>query len=1331
MEEEKRGFLNNLIHEAIETFEGHPDSANSDKSLLNDKKIGADYIDDMSSGGGFDDGGDDEDGSGEGKKDEDYLKWFSELTNKDILIAGGKGASLGEMFQNKFPVPPGFVVTAHAFDVFITQNNIKEKISEILSKVDVEETQDLHDASKEVRALIESKDIPKEIEEEILEAYHILSSEKIDEAGVSQDALNILKSAQEPMFVSVRSSATTEDLVDASFAGQQESFLNIKGDRQLLMHVKKCISSLYTPRAIYYRKKKGFKEGQALLAVVVQKMIDSEKSGVVFSRDPVNLNENIAIESVYGLGEGIVSGKIKPDHQIVSRDLEIKSIKVADKKIALVRNGSGDNGMVRLSEERSKMQVLTRGEIKEIANYAIRLEDHYKKPQDIEFAIEGGVVYILQSRPITTLQEGKKERGEISGNVILEGQSASPGIGVGLVKIIKSMEDLPKIKKGDVLVTEMTNPDMVVAMQKSVAIVTNEGGMTSHAAIVSREMGIPAIVGTENATTVLKDGMRITVDGSSGKVYEGEVAETKSVEIKPVVETSKIKMKVIVDLPDFAERAALSGIDSVGLTRLEGIIASMKKHPLKYEKEGKLDEYTKVLEEGIGKILEHFKKVWVRASDIRTDEYSSLEGAPEKEINPMLGFHGIRFSLKHPEILRAELKAIKNIAEKNPEKKIGIMFPQIILIEEVREAKKYFEEVRLNNMEFGVMIETPAAIQIIEEICEEVDFVSFGTNDLTQYTLAVDRNNEDVQYLYNELHPAIFSQIEKVINACNKKNVESSICGQAGSKKEMAEFLFKKGIKSISVNADAAYDISVFIKELEERSGEEERVEGERKEEDDRTKREGDERIENEKKENERVQMEKEERTKGEFEGLKRELEDARREVSIGERIREEAEELKRILENMTGEKERLRRELEEKNSVVENEDVDGEDSFEDEKEDRGNDGDEAGGFEDEDGGNGGDSLGEGEDGFEDEGDGGGLGDDGDEDGDFEDGGDGGGGFEDEDAEEIIEDVKSESIKDSFEPQENEVEDESQEGSENDDEELTPMEKSDFSKKDNAVISSENDNEAMSSEERKRLKRKKKWAKFKERKKLKREQMKLEQEKAGSGENNEWGKKGEMGSGFDSEKVDENHLEEGRDVSENHHEEIQENIGPVEPFGDTSRIDDLGEDIQEEIHDENEEEVEAMGDSEVKVEGGEVSDEFEEVGGSEDSEEERRVENKLDELEIEEDRLEEELKKEGEELGEIKDRFEEVSEGGGERVGGSGGESEVSKDERFEEVSEDELSKGFDSDTVSEGDDGSGSGGDVGGDGGDSSEDVGVYNPDSSEGNEKKKYKYDFEDWDY
>lgn len=604
----------------------------------------------------------------------------------------------------------------------------------------------------------------------------------------------------------------------ASFAGQQDTFLNVKGNRELIEKVKACFASLFTARATYYRQKKGFAHDKAYLSVVVQRMIDSEKSGVIFSQNPVKNDNTIVIEAVWGLGEGIVSGQIKPDHYAVSGTLEkfdIKESKIADKKIAIVRNSAGNNETVKLKEERSKQQVLTNYEIKRLAQYAKQLEDHYNKPQDIEFAIERSQIYIVQSRPITTKASDEKSS-EIKGKILLSGLGASPGVSSGIVKIIYAMSDLPKIKQGDVLVTKMTNPDMVVAMQKASAIVTDEGGLTSHASIVSREMGIPAVVGTGEATEKLKEGQTITVDGSTGHVYEGK-AETHLAEIKPIVQT-KTKIKVIVDLPDYAQRAAQSKAKGVGLTRLEGIIASSGKHPIKFVKENKISEYTNVLVQGLKKIVEPFEEVWIRSSDIRSDEFRHLEGSPKEiEGNPMLGDHGIRFSLKHPDILKAELMAVKTIAQTFPHKKIGLMMPQIISVSELQQTKAMAKEINIpENVKIGIMVETPAAVQVIEDLCKEgISFASFGTNDLTQYTLAIDRNNTEVQHLYNEMHPAVLNSISHVIKVCKEYNVETSICGQAGSREDMATFLLSQGINSLSVNADAANKISELIAKLE------------------------------------------------------------------------------------------------------------------------------------------------------------------------------------------------------------------------------------------------------------------------------------------------------------------------------------------------------------------------------------------------------------------------------------------------------------------------------------------------------------------------------------
>ena len=437
----------------------------------------------------------------------DFVKWFSELNKDSGNVAGGKGANLSEIYNLKIPVPPGFVVTAQAYDYFVEVSKIDDKIKELLSSISYEDTKQLNQATEQIRKLITDSKIPEEMEKEIIESYEHLD---VNEEHVKNNtALGILKPSSEPIFVAVRSSATTEDLAEASFAGQQDSFLNVKGNDNLLKHIKKCFASLFTARATYYRNKQGFKHEEASLAVVVQKMVDSDKSGVIFSKDPAYKNNNIIIESVYGLGEGIVSGKISPDRHIVSQDFKIIEQTIANKKIALTRDSGGQQIEVKLTPQRSTSQVLKNFEIHKLAEFAIRLEDHYKKPQDIEFAIEGEEIFIVQTRPITTIDKRieKVEGEKVEGELILEGLAASPGIASGKIRIIENLEDLHSLKEGEILVTKMTNPDMVVAMEKSAAIVTDEGGLTAHAAIVSREMGTPAIVGTQVATTKLK-GMK-------------------------------------------------------------------------------------------------------------------------------------------------------------------------------------------------------------------------------------------------------------------------------------------------------------------------------------------------------------------------------------------------------------------------------------------------------------------------------------------------------------------------------------------------------------------------------------------------------------------------------------------------------------------------------------------------------------------------------------------------------------------------------------------------------------------------------------------------------
>lgn len=750
-----------------------------------------------------------------------FVVWLSEIKKEDVAIGGGKGANLAEMYNIGLPVPPAFIIIANAYSEFLDYNDLNEKIYALLEGFDYENTAELEERTKKIRELIIDAEIPDYIQQEILEAYEILST---DERAV----------IQEPCFTAVRSSATAEDLLGASFAGQQETYLNVKGNTNLLEAVKKCWASLFTARATYYRHKKGFSHEKTLIAVIVQKMINSEKSGVMFTIEPVkNDKTKIVIEAVFGLGEGVVSGTIEPDYYLVDKEsLRTVKKKIGIKKIEFTRDSSGKNIKKELPVEMQTQQVLEDWEIKSLAKYGLKLEQHYNWPQDVEWAEEGGNIYIVQTRPVTTIESVVTKK-EILATPIVSGLAASPGVASGVVKIIYALEDLKKIEKGDVLVTTMTNPDMVPVMMKSVAIVTDEGGNTCHAAIVSRELGIPCVVGTRNATRVLKDGMIVSIDGTEGRIYEGnllkeieEVREKEEEEREKVKEREKeerkevkekeekrilpIKIKVNCDMPFTAERAAKFNPDGIGLVRIEFMIAAGGVHPAQCIREGRSEDYMKLLVENLEGIAKHFpnKPIWVRTSDMRTDEYRNLKGGHLEpiEADPMIGWHGIRRGLDEPEILKAEFRAIKILHEKGY-KNIGVMLPFVINVDEVKSAKEIMQEIGLKPCEdvaFGVMVETPAACWIIEDICKEgINFISFGTNDLTQLTLGVDRNNARLSKLFDEMHPAMLKQISMVIKICKKYNVETSICGQAGSNVEMAKFLAKEGIDSISANIDA------------------------------------------------------------------------------------------------------------------------------------------------------------------------------------------------------------------------------------------------------------------------------------------------------------------------------------------------------------------------------------------------------------------------------------------------------------------------------------------------------------------------------------------------
>lgn len=767
---------------------------------------------------------------------EKNIVWLSELSKKDIPIAGGKGANLAEMYNAGMPVPPAFIITSKAFNEFITDSNLKERILEILGTIQYEDTKDLEEKAKQIRGMILSTDFPKDLSEEIIESYSFLNEDE----------------NQEPCFVAVRSSATTEDLATASFAGQQETFLNIKGNKDLLDYIRKCWASLYTARAIYYRNKNNFPHETSLIAVVVQKMVNSETSGVMFTINPANNNKNeLVIEGVFGLGEGIVSGTIEPDTYIFDKESgEMTSKRLGKKKVTFIKDENGKTIQEPVPTEKQEEQVFNESELNELFKHGRNIEEHYDWPQDIEFALEKGKVYIVQSRPVTTLEKEMKEVKIKNDYVLLKGLAASRGVASGPVKVIYSLGELDKIQEGDILVTKMTNPDMVVTMQKSKAIITDEGGMTAHAAIVSREIGIPCVVGTKEATKMFHDGQIVTVDGTNGIIYSGEIVleeAEKSPESEEIIsgiyspkeqsiqektenkeefkltdKNKKILVKVNCDLPYVAKKAAITGADGVGLVRIEFIIAQSGVHPAEYIREKRMSDYTIVLANGLKEIAEAFKDkpIWIRTSDIRTDEYRSLKGAEQepRESNPMLGWHGIRRGLDQEEMLKSEFRAIKQLHDLGYSN-VGVMIPFLINVDEFIRAKEMAKEVGLDvdKMDFGVMIETPASCWIIEDLCKQgIKFISFGTNDLTQLTLGIDRNSERLASLYSEMHPSMKGQMKMVIDICNKYNVQTSICGQAGSNPEMVKFLLNSGISSVSVNLDSVSLIKNIVNKFQE-----------------------------------------------------------------------------------------------------------------------------------------------------------------------------------------------------------------------------------------------------------------------------------------------------------------------------------------------------------------------------------------------------------------------------------------------------------------------------------------------------------------------------------
>ncbi|MDD5133059.1 MAG: phosphoenolpyruvate synthase [Candidatus Nanoarchaeia archaeon] len=767
------------------------------------------------------------------------IAWFKELSKNDLGIAGGKGCNLGEMFNARFPIPPGFVVTASAFKHFLEETKLNKKIYPILNKIEIQETAALEKTAKEIQELILDQEMPEDIKNDIIYSYENMdvSSElfnAVNSSALSKSALNIIKAGREIPFVAVRSSATAEDLPEASFAGQQETYLNIKGKDNLIRAVQRCWASLFTARAIYYRTKNNFPHEKVLIAVVIQKMVDSDSAGVIFTINPTTNNQNeIVIEGAFGLGESVVGGQVTPDHYVVNKD----TLQIKEKKINLQMWAYKRDEFLRrtvqkeLTPLKGKEQKVSDDLIVKLADLARRIERHYQKPQDIEFAIENNKPYIVQARAVTTEKKigNVKKHTAINAQEILSGLGASPGIGTGMVKLVHSIEDLDKIKKGDILVTKMTNPDYVVSMQKAAAIVTDEGGLTAHAAIVSREMGIPCVVGTIDATVKLKENDFVTVDGTNGKVYKGKVEGVAAVE-KKEYEFRETKTKIYMNLgePEMIDNYKNLHFDGIGLMRLEFVIASqIGEHPLYLLKIGQQDRYINGLYKAIKKVASTInpKPLVVRFSDFKTNEYRDLKGGEEfepHEDNPMLGWRGVSryVSPEFIEAFKLELEAIKKVREEY--KNVHVMLPFVRNVEEVKKVLEIMKENGLEkaeDFEIYLMAEVPSFSFLARDFAElDISGCSIGSNDLTQGVLCVDRDSAMLGKMnyFDERNPAVTLAMRRIIQNFIEKGKKVSICGQAPSQyKEIVEFLLKNHVTSISVNPDVVDKVRFDVSELE------------------------------------------------------------------------------------------------------------------------------------------------------------------------------------------------------------------------------------------------------------------------------------------------------------------------------------------------------------------------------------------------------------------------------------------------------------------------------------------------------------------------------------
>lgn len=762
-----------------------------------------------------------------------YIAWFNEIDKEDIPVVGGKGANLGEMVQAGIPVPFGFVITSKAYFDFLEETDLTKQIKAQLQLMDHKNSKSLSETSRVIQTMILNRKFPEGLGKDIMHAYLEINARTAKGSSLVHKLVSGLKAP----FVAVRSSATAEDLPGASFAGQQDTYLNVSGEVNLLKKVHQAWASLFTPRAIFYREENHFDHMKVGIAVVVQQMVNSDTSGVMFTLDPVtNEKSKIMVEAIFGLGEFIVQGEVTPDHyEVMKKSHEISAKKIAYQTKAMVRKGR-ENIVVHLDKNKGSRQKISDELVVKIAHLGEKLEKHYYFPQDIEWAVENGNVYIVQTRPVTTT--GKNQSQDNTSldtsklQILVKGDPASPGIKSGPVKVIMSAAEIGKVYDGEVLVTKQTNPDFVPAMKRAVAIVTERGGRTSHAAIVSRELGIPAVVGTGNATSKLKTGEIVTVNGSKGEIYAGTVtpsSQKTTVSSAKGGEKLKTATKVYVNLatPGRANEVSQMNADGIGLLRAEFMIADIGTHPRKLIRDHKQHVFINKLAEDLTIFCKAFnpRPVVYRATDFKTNEYRNLIGGKDfepEEPNPMLGYRGAFRYISDPEVFEMELEAIKLVREKQHLKNLWLMIPFLRNLHELSEVKKLIDKSHLSrsvDFKLWMMVEIPSNVILIDKFLEiGIDGVSIGSNDLTMLILGTDRDNTEVSPEFDERNPAVEWAIERVIKACHKKGVTSSICGQAPSDyPELVERMVHWGITSVSVNPDAIDKVRSNIHEIEKK----------------------------------------------------------------------------------------------------------------------------------------------------------------------------------------------------------------------------------------------------------------------------------------------------------------------------------------------------------------------------------------------------------------------------------------------------------------------------------------------------------------------------------